>query len=74
MGKDRNTEVNSKRYQHYAQYRDAKGMTDYKISKECGIPRSTLSAWKTGLNTPKVDTLLKISHLLNVPLGDLIGG
>lgn len=64
---------NIKRYKHYAQHRDARGHTDYYISKECLIPKSTLSAWKKGDITPNVDSLMGICKELDVSLCELIG-
>lgn len=59
-------------YTKYAEYRDAKGMTDYRVSEETGIPRSTFSDWKAGKYEPKADKLLAISNLLECPIEDLI--
>ena len=66
-------ERNVKRYKHYAQHRDAKGYTDYYISKAGRIPKSTFSAWKRGDTCPTVDTLMSICHLLGVSLCELLG-
>lgn len=58
-------------YQVYAQYRDSKGFTDYKVAKELGLSRATISAWKHGKYKPKIETLLRIANLLNFPIEEL---
>lgn len=59
-------------YEAYARLRDERGMTDYKVCKETGIASATLSAWKSGHYTPKIDKLLKIAKLFNVTVTDLL--
>lgn len=51
-------------YEEYAKIRDEKGYTDYKVAKETGISRTTLSAWKNGKYMPKGDKLSKIVNYL----------
>lgn len=51
---------------------DKKGITAYKVSKDTGIPYSTLSDWKLGKSKPKYDKLLKIASYLEVSIDDLI--
>ncbi len=48
------------------------GLTPYKVSKETGISQVTLSDWKAGRSTPKVDKLQKIAKLLGVKIEDLL--
>ena len=55
-------------YERYAQFRDAKGLTDYKVSCETGISTSTISEWGKGLYTPKADKIVKICRLLDIPI------
>lgn len=43
------------------------------MSKETGIPQSTLSDWKNGRYTPKADKMLKIAEYFDVPLEYLVG-
>jgi transcriptional regulator with XRE-family HTH domain len=59
-------------YQDYAALRDERHITDYQVAKETGINQSTLTAWKNGEYTPKVDKLAKIAKLFHVPLEQLI--
>lgn len=60
------------RYEVYAKLRDDKGYSDYRVSKETGIGAATLSDWKNGLSTPKVDKLFLIARLLTVSIEDLL--
>lgn len=59
-------------YEIYAKLRDARELTDYQVCKQTGIASATLSAWKAGQYTPKIDKLLKIAKLFNVTVTDLL--
>ena len=59
-------------YDKFRQLIDSKGITPYKLAKDTGISQSTLSDWKVGRSTPKLDKLLKIADYLGVQLQDLI--
>lgn len=59
-------------YKVYERLRNERGMTDSQVSQETGISRATLSSWKTGRYTPKVDKLLLIAKLFNVTVTDLL--
>lgn len=59
-------------YDIYARLRDERGMTDYSVAKETGVSTSTLSSWKTGRYTPKIDKLMLIAKLFNVTVTDLL--
>lgn len=59
-------------YEKYAKLRDERHMTDYRVAKETGISTATLTHWKHGRSTPKVDKMLKIAKLLGVKLEDLV--
>ncbi len=60
-------------YEIYAKMRDVRGMTDYQVCKETGIPTSVMSSWKNGKYKPKVDRLVKIAKLFNVTVDELLG-
>lgn len=45
-----------------------KGVTAYKVSKETGISTSSLSDWKTGRSSPKVDKLKILAQYFDVPI------
>ena len=59
-------------YSKYAEIRDSKGLTDYRVSEMTGIARSTLSDWKNNISKPKADKLLKIANVLDIPVEILI--
>ena len=55
-------------YQKYAVLRDKAEVTDYEVSKRTGVPTSTLTNWKYGRYTPKVDKLKSIADYFGVPI------
>lgn len=55
-------------YETYVRLRDARGLTDYKVSKDTGISTATLSSWKTGRYVPKVDKLKVLADYFGVTL------
>lgn len=55
-------------YSRYAQLRDARGLTDYAIAQETGIATATLSSWKNGVYTPKIDKLSVLARFFGVSL------
>jgi len=44
------------------------GLTAYRVGRDTGISTATLSNWKSGNYTPKVDKLQKIADYFGVPL------
>ena len=59
-------------YEKYAEFRDAKGLSDYAVAQETGIGLSTFSDWKSGRSKPKVEKLAKIATCLGVSIEELI--
>lgn len=59
-------------YETYADLRDKKGVTDYRVAMDLGFSRTTLTEWGKGTYTPKVDKLKKLADYFGVPLEDLI--
>ena len=55
-------------YEKFVQLLQTNGLTAYKVSKETGISQSTLSDWKTGRATPKMDKIVILAHYFNVPI------
>jgi len=55
-------------YAKYAELRDKKGVRDADIAKATDIPQSTLTDWKNGLYTPKVDKMIKLADYFGVSL------
>jgi len=50
-----------------------KGIKPYRISKETGIPQSTLSDYKLGIAKPTIDKLELIASCLDVSVDYLLG-
>lgn len=61
-----------KGFQRYAELRDGADLTDYKVAQLSGFTQATLSEWKAGRYTPKVDKLAKIAKVLGCELTDLL--
>lgn len=61
-------------YERYVKLRDEKGVTDYRVSMDTGIPKSTFSDWKSGRSKPKTEKLSLIAEYFNVPIEYLIKG
>ena len=55
-------------YEKYRQLRDDKGVTDYRVSKDTGITKSTFSDWKNGRSKPKIEKLQILANYFDVPL------
>ena len=60
-------------YERYEKIRDARGYTDYKVSKLAGIGTATISNWKNGKYTPKFEKLNSFAKALDVSYKYLIG-
>lgn len=59
-------------YETYVRLRDAKGVTDYQVSKDTGISTSTLTSWKQGKYSPKIDKLRTLADYFGVTLDDFV--
>lgn len=55
-------------YEKYVSLRDKKGVTDYRVSVDTGITKSTFTDWKTGRSKPKVDKLQILADYFEVPV------
>lgn len=55
-------------YKKYIALRDLKGVSDYRVAEDTGIPRSTFTDWKTGRSKPKVDKLQILANYFNVDI------
>lgn len=58
-------------YENFERIIKGKGITAYRVAKETGITTATLTSWKQGKYTPKMDKLQKIADYLGVTLGEL---
>lgn len=59
-------------YKDYERIRDAHGLIDADVVRLAGVPQQTLSAWRQGLYTPKVDKLARIATYFGVTIDDLV--
>ena len=59
-------------YETFEKLLEESKVTAYQVCKETGIPRSTISDWKAGRYTPKVDKMQKLADYFNVPLEMLL--
>lgn len=59
-------------YKKFEELLKKKGVSVYRVSKETGVPTSTLSDWKKGRSRPKVDKLKKLAEYFEVDIKDLI--
>jgi repressor LexA len=55
-------------YKKYEELLTKTGKTSYTVSKDTGIPQSTLSDWKRGRSNPKTDKLIKLAAYFGVPI------
>lgn len=55
-------------YLKFAKLLQMNNTTAYKVAKDTKISTSTLSDWKTGRSTPKIDKLKKIADYFDVPI------
>lgn len=55
-------------YQKYVELRDKKGVTDYRVSVETGITKSTFTDWKNGRSKPKVEKLAILAKYFGVSM------
>ena len=53
-------------YKKYEELRNKAQVTDYRVSEDTGITRSTFTDWKTGRSQPKVEKLQTLANYFNV--------
>lgn len=61
-------EENIYMYKKYVELRDKNGVTDYRVSSDTGITKSTFSDWKSGRSEPKLEKLKIIADYFSVPI------
>lgn len=61
-------------YEIFKRLCEEKSVTPYKVGKETGIARSTLSDWKNGKSIPKQGKLQKIADFFEVSVDYLMTG
>lgn len=55
-------------YEKFEKLLEERGVTAYEVAKQTGIQTATLSAWKKGEYTPKIDKLCKIANYFEIPV------
>lgn len=55
-------------YEKYVALRDERNVTDYRVSVDTGITKSTFSDWKSGRSNPKFDKMLILAKYFGVPV------
>jgi len=55
-------------YTKYVELRAEKGVTDYRVSVDTGITKSTFTDWKSGRSKPKTEKLNALAKYFGVPL------
>ena len=55
-------------YKKYKELLKNSGKTSYQVSKDTGIGENTLSQWKNGRSTPKIDKLKVIADYFGVSI------
>lgn len=61
-------------YDNFIKIAKSKGLTPYKISKGSGVSCATLTSWKNGSYTPKLDKIRLIADFLQVDVSDITEG
>ena len=61
-------------YNKYEALLKKTGKTSYQVSKDTGIGENTLSQWKTGRSTPKIDKLMILAEYFGVPVTYFLEG
>ena len=59
-------------YARYAKLRDERNLSDYRVSVDTGITKSTFSDWKSGRSSPKVEKLMILADYFKVPLESFV--
>ena len=55
-------------YEKFEKLLEEHSVTAYEVAKQTGIAQSTLTAWKKGEYTPKIETLCKIANYFEIPV------
>lgn len=59
-------------YSKFEQLCNERRLSTYKVSSSTGVASSTLSMWKSGKYTPKIDKIQKIADFFEVPITDFL--
>lgn len=59
--------------QRLARLRKQKGLTQEEIANRVNISPQAVSKWENDISSPDIDTIVKLSEILNVSLNELLG-
>lgn len=59
-------------YEKFEKLLKEHGVTAYQVANSTGIAQSTLTNWKQGKYTPKIDKLCKIANYFGVSVTEFI--
>lgn len=59
-------------YEKFEKLCNEKNVTAYQVSNASGVATSTLSMWKQGKYTPKIDKIQKIANYFGVSLNEFM--
>lgn len=59
-------------YEKYVELRDSRGISDYRVSEDTGITKSTFSDWKNGRSSPKIEKLKILADYFGVDINYFI--
>ena len=59
-------------YEKFAELLAKSNKTAYQVSKDTGIATSTLTEWKNGTYTPKVDKLMILANYFGVKVNHFL--
>lgn len=59
-------------YEKFEALLKERGITAYQVSKDTGIATATLTEWKNGKYTPKLNKLMILADYFEVPLEHFI--
>ena len=60
-------------YEIFAKLMKERGLTAYRVSMDTGVSQATLSDWKRGRSTPKLQKLQKLADYFGVSLEYMMG-
>ena len=60
-------------YEKYKALRDKKGVTDYRVSIETGITKSTFTDWKNGRSTPSLESIIALADYFDCSVEFVLG-
>jgi transcriptional regulator with XRE-family HTH domain len=55
-------------YEKFEKLLIERNVTAYQVAQKTGVATSTLTEWKKGTYTPKIDKIMLIARYFNVPI------